>query len=246
MQQTKQQIIDQLKKDILLQQGYKPLATESARVAGLEQIEAAFPNGVLPTGMLHEFLCERGEQSAVCNGFITGLLSSLSAIGSICLWVSAKRTLFPPALKAFGIEPNQIIFIDASREKEVLWIFEEALKCTGFTAVIAEIRELNFIQSRRLQLAVEQSHVTGFVLRTDPEKVSTTACAARWRVTALPTQPEEGLPGVGFPRWNIELLKVRNGQPGSWQVEWRGNRFVLLNTEAAVIAPVSQNARKAG
>jgi protein ImuA len=33
------------------------------------------------------------------------------------------------------------------------------------------------------------------------------------------------MPGVGFPRWNVELLKVRNGQPGNWQVEWMDGRF---------------------
>ena len=33
------------------------------------------------------------------------------------------------------------------------------------------------------------------------------------------------MPGVGFPRWNVELLKVRNGKPGSWQIEWAESRF---------------------
>jgi protein ImuA len=33
------------------------------------------------------------------------------------------------------------------------------------------------------------------------------------------------MPGVGFPKWNIELLKVRNGKPGSWELEWRNGSF---------------------
>jgi len=33
---------------------------------------------------------------------------------------------------------------------------EEALKCAGLAAVIGEVREMDFKQSRRLQLAVEQ------------------------------------------------------------------------------------------
>jgi protein ImuA len=246
MQQSKKDVIEQLRRDILLQQGYKPLANESSRFSGLEQVEAAFPNGVLPTGMLHEFLGMRGEQSAVTGGFIAGLLSSLITNQNVCLWVSVKRTLFPPALKTFGIEPNQIIFIDASREKEVLWIAEEALKCSGFTAVIAELNELSFTQSKRLQLAIEQSHVTGFLLRTDPDKLNTTTCAARWRITALPTQPEQGLPGLGFPRWNVELLRVRNGQPGMWQIEWRGDKFISLNNEVAAAISSPHKIRKAG
>jgi protein ImuA len=33
------------------------------------------------------------------------------------------------------------------------------------------------------------------------------------------------MPGVGFPRWNVQLLKVRNGKPGAWQLEWEGGQF---------------------
>jgi protein ImuA len=35
----------------------------------------------------------------------------------------------------------------------------------------------------------------------------------------------DGMPGVGFPRWNVQLLKVRNGKPGAWQIEWSADGF---------------------
>jgi hypothetical protein len=38
------------------------------------------------------------------------------------------------------------------------------------------------------------------------------------------------MPGVGFPGWNVELLKVRNGKPGSWQIEWAESRFQNIFT----------------
>jgi len=239
MLETKKQIIDQLKKEILLKQGYKPIPADATRIKGLEQIEAAFPNGVFPVGMMHEFVSPQAEHSAASGAFIAGLLESLIEQSGICLWVSVGRTLFPPALKKFGIEPDSIVFVDARREKEVLWVTEEALKCEGLTAVIAEIRDLNFVQSRRLQLAVEQSKVTGFVLRNQVIKPSTTTCVARWQITPLPSEPKDGLPGVGFPRWQVELSKVRNGMPGIWQVEWRGNAFALLNpAESTLVVPI--------
>lgn len=97
--------------------------------------------------MIHELICQQGEEAAACDGFLTGLMASLMQRNSIALWISVKRTLFPPALAAFGIEPHQIVFIDVAREKEVLWATEEALKCTGVTAVITELRELSFAQS---------------------------------------------------------------------------------------------------
>ena len=247
MTETKQEIIGRLRQHILHQQGYKPAQADTPRIAGLGKIEAAFPNSVFPTGMMHELMCGQREEAAACGGFLAGLLASLMNPQSVALWVSVRRTLFPPSLKTFGIEPHQIIFVDVTREKEVLWATEEALKCAGLVAVVAELRELSFAQSKRLQGAVEQSTVTGFVLRTDPERLNTTTCVSRWKITCLPSQPEQGLPGVGFPRWNVELLKVRNGQPGQWEVEWHGNNFSISQPEPAKMRyPMFQKARKAG
>jgi len=42
------------------------------------------------------------------------------------------------------------------------------------------------------------------------------------------------LPGIGFPRWNVELLKVRNGKPGSWQMEWKSTGFRLVQQPAII------------
>jgi protein ImuA len=126
-----------------------------------------------------------------------------------------------------------VIFVHLLRDKDVLWVMEEALKCTGLAAVIGEVREVDFKQSRRLQLAVEQSRVTGFILRNASAKISSTACAARWQIRPLPSEQVAGLPGLGYPRWEIELLKVRNGQPGSWIMEWAEGRFVPIQTPQA-------------
>jgi protein ImuA len=245
MQQSKHEIIEQLRKDILLKQGYKPVSTDITKISGLEQLEAAFPNGVFPTGMIHEFVSSREEHATACRSFISGLLTSLTAGAGICIWISTRRTIYPPALKAFGIEPDQIIFVDVNRDKEALWVTEEALKCETLFAVIVEVQDLSFSQSLRLQLAVEQSKVTGFVLRNDPAKLTPTATVARWEITPLPSQPQGGLPGVGFPRWQVAISKIRNGNPGTWQVEWRGKAFSLILPAQAPNTPAI-NVRKAG
>ncbi|MHB1177598.1 MAG: ImuA family protein [Daejeonella sp.] len=232
---TKKDIINHLQKSILQMQGFIPPAS-ATDIVGLGPVEAAFPNAVFPAGAIHEFLSATPEQAAASGGFISGILNALMQHGGTCLWISMSRTLFPPALKTFGLEPDRIIFIDLEREKDVLWVMEEALKCSGLAAVIAEVREVSFTHSRRLQLAAEQSRVTGFILRSDPSKLGATACVARWNITPLPSELESGMPGVGFPRWNVELLKVRNGNPGKWKVEWSKGRFI----------PVSENRAEAG
>ncbi|WDF79623.1 Error-prone repair protein ImuA [Mucilaginibacter sp. KACC 22773] len=232
--EAKKDIISQLKKDILLWEGFKAPIAGADDSFGLGPIEAAFPNGIFPVGAVHEFLTTEPEHAAATNGFIGGILAQLMRNNGVCLWISKARTVFPPALKVFGVPPERVIFIDLQREKDLLWATEEALKCDGLAAVIAELPGINFTQSRRLQLAVESSKVTGFVLRTDAKKLSTTACVSRWQITHLPSELEDGLPGVGFPRWQVELLKVRNGNPGCWQVEWVAGSFTLVVEEKAV------------
>lgn len=230
---ARKEIIGRLQKDILLLEGFTPQPAGAIATIGLGPIESAFPNGVFPTGTIHEMLCPTPEQAAATGGFMGGLLASLMQRGGVCLWIGVSRKLFPPSLMAYNVEPDQVIFVDLQREKDVLWAMEEGLKCEGLAAVIAELREVSFAQSRRLQLAVENSKVTGFLLRSDPRKLNTTTCVARWQITHLPSELE-GLPHVGFPRWQVELLKVRNGSPGKWKVEWAGNHFVPVDEKIAV------------
>ncbi|MES3016372.1 MAG: Error-prone repair protein ImuA [Bacteroidota bacterium] len=241
--ETKKDIINQLQKSILLMQGFTPPVSGAADSVGLGPIEGAFPNDVFPRGAIHEFLNAAPEQAAANGGFISGILNNLMHNGGACLWISMRRTLFPPSLKVFGVEPDRLIFIDLKRERDVLWAMEEALKCKGLSAVIGELGEISFTETRRLQLAAEQSRVTGFVLRSDPKRLSATACVARWNITSLPSELENGMPGVGFPRWNVELLKVRNGNPGSWKVEWSAGHFrPVLEIDEAILMPESLKA----
>jgi protein ImuA len=120
---------------------------------------------------------------------------------------------------------------------------DEALKCSALTAVVGEMQEISFTASRRLQLAVEQSSVTGFVIRNNPRKLNTTACVSRWKITPLPSNSNENLPGIGYPCWKVELLRIRNGKPGVWDIVWGEGGFlpVISNPDLGL-----QQKRKAG
>src|SRR5690606_10248211 len=221
------EIVNRLKQDILRLQGVVPPDSPATRI-GLGPVEKAFPHGAFPSFGVHEFICRDREESAATSGLMGGLLGKLMAGGGVCFWISTSRMLFPPSLVTFGVQPDRVVFMEVARERDVLWAAEEALKCNGLAVVVAELRDMDFAQSRRLQLAVEKSRVTGLMLRRNPRTVGATACAARWRIAPLPSLPADGLPGVGFPRWEVELLKVRNGNPGCWQLEWAEGRFVPM------------------
>ena len=240
-------IIDQLQKAILPLQGFKSLSSVAKPDIGFKPLEQAFPNAIFPAGVVHEFLSSAPEDAAATSGFVAALFGRLIQRSGTCLWISSSRMLFPPALEAFGIEPHKIIFIDVKKEMDALWVMEEALKCERLTAVVGEIKEVNLTASRRLQLAVEQSKVTGFILRHQPSSLNPIASVSRWKITSLSSHLEDGMPGVGFPRWNVELLKVRNGKPGSWQIEWSAGCFHSVNqSDYQIITMPSEDISKTG
>lgn len=222
------EIISKLQQEILVWQGFKPQGSGAGQVLGLGAIEAAFPNGIFPKSAIHEFIVLSPEHAAASDGFIGGLLSILMEDGTACLWISTSRKLFPASLRLFNVDPGRIIFIDVATEKDVLWVMEEALKCEGLSAVVAELNGLSLIESRRLQLAVEQSGLTGFILRKDGRKTTSTVATARWRISPVASEMIDEMPGVGFPRWSVELMKVRNGNPGTWIMEWEGDQFAEI------------------
>jgi len=231
MASTKQDLLRQLQRDILPLQGLRSPARGDRIEVGLGPVEAAFPNGTFPTGGIHDFISMGPEQDAASVGFIAALIGKLMERGGPCVWMGAPGAVFPPALIRFGLPPDKVLFASIRREKDQLWALEEALKCEKLSAVLGEIRDLSFTDSRRLQLAVEKSRVTGFLLRTNPRQEASVACLARWRITPLPTEARRGKPGRGFPRWKVELLKVRNGLPGAWQLEWSHGKFSEVLTE---------------
>ena len=217
-------IIAALQKNILLMQGFKPASLNAADNGGLSLIKEAFPNQSFPLGAIHEFICTGAEGYAASSGFVAGIIASVMKPTGVAVWIGSGNHIFPHALHSFGIAPHQVIFVEAATEKQKLWIAEEALRCDALSSVIVDIAQLGFTESRRFQLAVEQSGVTGFLLRKNTKDI-TNCSVTRWQVKPAKSFIAAELPGLGFPQWHVQLLKVRNGKPGSWQLEWRQGKF---------------------
>ncbi len=199
---------------------------------GLLPIDEHLPDGGLARGGLHEVF---GGDADVEHGgavalLIAGLLASTGGKrpGKV-LWVLERRDLFAPALAGVGLHPDRTIFAEAGKPAAVLAVMEEGLREPGLAAVVGELRgRLTLTASRRLQLAAEISGVIGFVLRRsrrhqDPMLIEPSAALTRWRVSALPSLPPvpevPATPGLGRPRWLLELLRCRGAEPAIWTVE---------------------------
>lgn len=218
----KQEIFRSLKKQILSLEGFKePLLTEEKKLGGIND---AFPNKIFPFAALHEFFCFNPEEATASSAFISGLLSSRICKEQSIVWISASQKIFPPALKWFGIKPHQVLFLHVKKESDVSWAVHEALKCSSLSAVVGELPELNLTTSRRFQLAIEISGVGCFILRNNPKNLLTTA-VSRWHIQPMLSKVEDGFPGIGHPHWQANLLKVRNGKTGTWNIEWKNGSF---------------------
>ena len=226
---TDRAIFTQLQKQILSSSGLRAGLKNKRLDLALGPIVSALPGHSFPCGAIHEWMYNQPEDHAASTGFVSAILSKLLIPGATVIWIGSRLRVFPPALKIFGIDPGKIIFIDIKKQADLLWTMEEALRCKELGAVIGELGELSFTASRRLQLAVEQSRVTGFLLRDLSRSLPVTASVARWKITSLPGELPGALPGVGFPRWKVELLRARNGKAGNWTVEWTNGNFRYIN-----------------
>ena len=141
------------------------------------------------------------------------------------LWCLPRPDLYGPGLAAHGLDPGRVVLVRASRDAEILWAMEEGLRAPGIAAVVGEVGSLPMVASRRLQLAAEHSGITAFLLRrwreggqAARERALPNAAVTRWRIAALPSRPMPDEPGVGRPRWRVELLRCRGGEPASWEM----------------------------
>lgn len=233
-----------LRSQIQEMEGFKPDTAKSPIKLNIKEIDDCLPGQALPIGAVHEVIGSGDGLAAAATGFMAVLLGLIAKAGGITVWISKRRSVFPPGLAQFGIDTDKVVFIDLARDQEILWASEEALRSKGIASVVSEISDVDLTATRRLQLAVEKSQVTGFLLRAKPRKTSASSCVTSWRVKPAPSEFSDGMPGVGFPRWEVELIRARNGHPGKWQIEWRDDALykiqpalpsVVLHTTVAAI-----------
>jgi protein ImuA len=209
----------------MLARGTRPAA--AVLPFGIAAIDRMLPQRGLARGALHEFAGAGPdeEDGAIAAAFLAGILARLEPARPV-LWCLAAGDLYGPGLAACGLTPERLILARAQSEHALLWAMEEGLRSTALAAVIGEVEALPLAASRRLQLAAEASGTTAFALRrwrdgerAARQRTAPNAAVTRWRVAALPGALIGDVPGVGRPRWRLELWRSRGGVPASWMVE---------------------------
>lgn len=192
---------------------------------GLAALDRVLPCGGLARGALHEVMGTGGDEE---DGALAAAFAALALrrLDGTVLWCASGADLGGAGLAALGLGPERLVIARARRDEDVLWAAEEGLRAEGIAAIVAETAALPDAAGRRLQLAAEAAGRPLLLVRrwreageAARERERPSAAATRWRIGPLPSAPVSGAPGIGNPRWRVELLRCRGGRPGSWILE---------------------------
>ena len=133
------------------------------------------------------------------------------------LWVARRSDLFAPGLFQAGLCPDRLIHAEVCDDNELLAVMEDALRYRGLGAVIGEVKKASLTATRRLQLAAQGGTTLPLLMRhhakiTENPFFQPSAAVTRWRIGSAPSAPL-AVEGVGRPRWKVELVRQRGGDP---------------------------------
>ncbi len=193
---------------------------------GVAPLDRRLSGEGLRAGALHEvsaLSCALVDDAAATL-FIAGIAArEASATGAPVLWVSCRNDLYAPGVEQAGLHAAQVIHVQPRDEQALLAVVEDAVRDGTPCAVIAEARKVSMVASRRLQLAAADADIPVLLLRQrrnrdrDPLE-EPSAAWTRWRIASAPSE-RLAVPGVGRPRWLVELARQRGGDPFSLMVE---------------------------
>lgn len=157
------------------------------------------------------------------DGGATGfVMSSIPRTDAPILWVQdhmSQNEAGRPYLPGLWAR-RPMIHITLPRAADVLWAMEEGLRCAALGAVIGEVwgasPVLDFTATKRLATRAEASTLACWLIRRGALP-DLSAARNRWRVASLPSLAHPyDLQAPGDPRWQVELFRSRQSQPGTW------------------------------
>jgi protein ImuA len=220
----------------LVRRGIAVASPDAFLSTGVERLDAALGGG-LPKAALSEIHGTETRDAGAVAGFALSLTSLIlkQAQGLPVLWIGTSEIFreagFPYARglhASFGIEPEQLLFSEAPRLVDALWVAEEAARMTALAAVILEIRgnphRLDLTATRRLHARTQGAGRPVFLLRqaAGPEP---TAAPVRLIVASAPAAPRATIAGplagsIGRPAFTVTIGKSRTALPGQFTLEW--------------------------
>jgi protein ImuA len=189
--------------------GEKPLST------GWPPLDRLLPGGGLRRGSLVEWLAAESGSGAALLAWQAARQATQE--GGAIVVLDRRREVYPPALAAWGLALERVIFVQPENARDEGWAWEQALRCPGVAAVWGWIERIDDSLFRRWQLSAETSGCLGLLLRPGAARTEPTWADVRWWV-----EPQAAAAGR---RLRVELLRCRPAGSGSAELvldEWSG------------------------
>jgi protein ImuA len=206
---------------------------------GVTEIDATLGGG-LTRAALHE-LSATALHLGTAAGFALTLASLASEQAKQTLWITTDfgmletGALYAPGLDQIGLDTGRLLVVPVARPIDALFAAEEALKCRGLSAVVAELNsEPDLTATRRLGLAAREGGALGLLLR---HKLNDAPSAAftRWQVASCPSMPDE-FGGLGATAFHLSLTRNRRGPCGAWTLCWNHHERTFSALSVGVAA----------
>lgn len=211
------EIVRQLQGRVRRIEGARRRDDEPPISTGCAALDALLPAGGLQRGTLLEwFPAPPGSHGGSQRGSGAGTLAMLLARaalgeGGALVVMDRRRTFYPPAAAALGIDWERLILVRAPSEADELWALDQALRCPGVAAVWAPLEKLGAHDFRRLQLAAETSGAIGLLLR--PSRLRGQPSWAHLQLLVTPrlraASQQPGPSSSVNRRLRVELIRIR-------------------------------------
>jgi protein ImuA len=188
--------------------------------------------GGIQIGALHDIVAADPRDAAASSAFACALAIRFGrARRGAFVWIveniGAREEGLPygPGLRLHGFDPARLILVRTINVRDTLWVMEEALKCKGVSAVLAETwakaRDYSLTVSRRLALAARTGGTAGLLRHaaaTGEADAMTSAAATRFEIAARRSlsvpAAGRGPPLPGPASWGVRVARMRAGAAG--------------------------------
>ena len=193
---------------------------------GIGAVDERLADGGLDGAALHEVAaaCPTLSDDAAATLFVAGIAARFASQADFtALWALTKFDLYAPGLEQVGLGPDKVLYAQGTSDSSVLAMAEDALRDGSLACVVAEVKSADQTATRRLQLAASDGKTPMLLYRRHRVRdrcplSGLSSAMTRWRIGCVPSERLPH-PGVGRPRWVVELVRQRNGNPFSLQLD---------------------------
>jgi hypothetical protein len=131
--------------------------------SGYKALDKELPNGGWPPSVLIELMLANPGVGEL--RLLAPTLARITRSGKTVVLLAPPHIPFASVLTESGIDPTNVILIEADKPMDRIWAVEQSLKSASFGALLCWLPQVRADHLRRLQLAAAGSEGLTFVFR---------------------------------------------------------------------------------